>query len=126
MKQSYRQSTRLAPWERTIVRKVIRQFRLLRNLPPVTALNPDPVMRLLSVRWSPETAHYVIDVRRALAYAVTHRPDRHQLIDSWALLVAKGDFRVGMVEARLIRLLAPIFRDRQFDPALYFRASRRW
>ena len=125
MQQCVAESLRLAPWQRTLVRKVINQYRRFVSVPPVSASDMNPMIGVRSLRWSPIISDYVIDVDRAVNQVVTTRPDRRELVEAWTRLV-NHDSRIGPAEAMLFRLLAPVFRDRELDPSAYFRPRRRW
>lgn len=124
MSSESRESVRLANWQRRLFRKVVDTYLEKRTLQPVVASNVDPTPGAQSHRWSPGTAHFVIDVQHALRDAIKDQTDRKELSAAWARLLV-DESHIGLKEARLIGLVAPLMKARQLDPALYFGGPKR-
>jgi hypothetical protein len=113
-------------WEeqRRLVMVVIAAYRAVQTLEPVIAFNADPDSRSRSNRWSPDSAHYKVDVentvRRIIEAKAGH--ERPALWTAWANLL-KDDGQLGNVEQRLIRLLSGSMYRKQLHPGLYFRPN---
>jgi hypothetical protein len=116
-------SERLIRWQLRLVRKVARAYVRFRFLEPVVSQNPDDTPGKRSIRWTPESAHYVIDVRNALIDAVEDQPDRKELIAAWIQILI-DDSTIRAQESRLIGLLAPILSERKLDPMIALRKIR--
>lgn len=115
--------SRVSPWKRELVTKVIRCYRDLRNLPEITAINIDPTPGSQSKKKSANSIHYTVDVRNSLAAAIEGQSDRPELIKAWTRLLADENV-IDPIQARLIDLLAPILRTREIEPWLYFAGTR--
>ncbi len=123
-KQSKPPTERLIPWQLHLVKKVAKAFHRLRFLEPVVSQNLDDSPGSRSIRWTPESAHYVVDVRNALARAIEDQPDRKALIAAWVRILA-DDSTIRTQESRIIGLLAPVLSDRELDPMTALRHIKR-
>jgi hypothetical protein len=114
----------LKPGERKLVTKVTECYQKMRYLPPVVSQNLDDLPGAQSMKWTPSSCHFVVDVRNALQFAIANQPDRPELIKAWTRLLLDST-QIGESEVRLIRLLAPVLRDRNLEPWSYFTGRRR-
>jgi hypothetical protein len=114
------ESPRLKHWELKLVRSVARAYARMRCLPTMIAQNVDDSPGARSMRWNPDSAHFVIDTQKALTAVLENQPDRLALIKAWARIVI-DDSVIRETESRLISLVAPVFQARGLDPAIYFR-----
>jgi hypothetical protein len=104
-------------WECRLVRDVVKAYGLIKELPVLGAVNPDPSPVTHARRWSPDSAHFCIDVDHAVRDACNgdfelQAPWKHLLVDE--TVIRKAD-------AKLIRRLARLLEARGLHPAKYFR-----
>jgi hypothetical protein len=104
-------------WECRLVRDVVKAYRLVRELPVLGAVNPDPAPVTHSRRWSPDSCHFVIDVERCVRDACN---GDSELQASWGHLL-ENDTTISKADAKLIRRLARLLEARGLHPAKYFR-----
>lgn len=111
--------------QRRLVGLVVAAYRAVKDLPCIAALNPDPTSRGNSNRWSPDSAHYAVDVENTVRRVIESKPEaeRTALAKAWAALLS-DDAKIGKEEQRLIRLLAGPMYTKQLHPGLYFRTNR--
>jgi|GEM_PF-3468027 len=116
-----------ARWQeqRCLVGLVAAAYRAVNSLPPTIAMNHDEQARNRSSRWSPDTAHYGIDVQNTVQRVIEAKPEdeRGELWAAWEALL-KDDTKLGNAEQKLIRLLAGPFFTKKLHPRLYFRSNR--
>lgn len=116
---------RLLPGQRRFMERLLDCFRRCKYSEPVTAFNCDPLA--VSTKWSPLTAHLVIDVERAVEAVIKRQPNAKELRDSWEQLV-RNEERIGPLrpaEILLIRVLVPCLEARGVSPETYFRKTWR-
>jgi hypothetical protein len=115
---------RLKPGELKLVRAVAKCYLQMKLLPPLTAQNLDETPGARSQKWTPNAAHFVIDVRHALESILVNRPDASELVQAWVNILADGD-TIRESGVTLIGLLAPVIAARGLEPWGYFRQIRR-
>jgi hypothetical protein len=109
--------------DRELVTAVAQVYKQFRTLPPIAAINPDPNPASRSIRWSSDTAHFTVDVERALQFAMENKPDANILKDAWKQLQSDPSI-TNKDAARLIRILAPVLDRRGLHPRSYFRPNK--
>jgi hypothetical protein len=117
-----RERTRLR--QLRLVRKVAECYQSLQYAMPLTASNPDPSPGARSLRWTPNTTHFIIDVEHAVRDATANQLDALELRAAWAQIIDDPS-TIRESELKLIRLLAPILERRELEPYKYFRRIRR-
>lgn len=109
--------------DRELVTAVAQVYKQFRTLPPIAAINPDPHPASRSIRWSPDTAAFIIDVEKALQFAMENKLDANTLKNAWKQLQTDPS-TINKDAARLIRILAPVLGRRGLHPRSYFRQNR--
>ena len=95
----------------------------MQYLQPTAASTIDDAPGSHSQKWTPESAHYKIDVSHAVRDALANRQDAQELNAAWVRLQDDSSI-IRETEITLIRLVAPILKERGLEPALYFRKIR--
>jgi hypothetical protein len=95
----------------------------MKYLPGVVSQNLDDSPDARSMKWTPDSANFVIDVRKALTVALENQPDVRGLAQAWARILADQS-TIRETESRLVALVAPVFLARSLEPNLYFRKAR--
>jgi len=109
--------------DRELVAAVAQVYKQFRMLPPVSAINFDSSPTSRSLKWSPETAHFIIDIEKALQFALDNKADVDALSNAWRRL--QTDITIIDKDcARLIRLLAPVLHRRGLHPRRYFKPNK--
>lgn len=107
-----------------LVRKVIEGYLAVLFLEPLVAFEYEETRRG-SKKWSPDSAHYSIDVSNTVRRVIEAKPesDRPELWTAWDNLLADPDGKLGKTGERLVKLLAGPFYTKKLHPALYFRPN---
>jgi hypothetical protein len=114
---------RLVPWQLRLVRKVAECYWAMQYLQPTVASTIDDAPGVRSPKWTPESSHYKVDVSHAVRDAIANRQDVQELNAAWERL-QNDSSTIRETEATLIRLVAPIFEERELEPWKYFRVVR--
>jgi hypothetical protein len=109
--------------QRRLVVLVIAAYRAVQTLEPVIAFNPDPESRSRTNRWSPDSAHYKVDVENTIRRVIEAKPEseRQALWAAWTNLLTDDDGKIGKDEQRLVRLLSGPAYTKKLHPGMYFR-----
>ena len=120
-----RSAQRVAGHQKKLVVLVTRWYKKARYQQPVVCSNLDPEPGKQSYRWSDNSCHFTLDVRRAVARAVENHSDRGVLVNAWARLVRDIDDedneKLDETQLTLVKLLAPAFKP--LHPGAYFKRS---
>jgi len=113
--------------QRRLVMLVIAAYRAVQDLQPVIAFDPDPESRSRTNRWSPDSAHYAVDVENTIRRVIEAKPESEHpaLWAAWRNLLSDDEGKLGKAEQRLIHLLAGPMYTKKLHPGLYFRPSIR-
>lgn len=109
--------------QRRLVGICVAAYRAVKDLPAIGAFNPDIQSR--SPRWTPESAHYAIDIENTVRRVIGSKPTevQEELWVAWESLLT-GDAKIGRSEQKLVRALAPILFHKKMHPSDYFRPNR--
>jgi hypothetical protein len=113
----------LEQWRRALVVTVARTYMAAKELPVMCASNYDPTPITRSRKWTPQSCEFVCDVENAVRRVLENKPDADELVNAWERLQDDSN-PIGKREARVIKLLAPIFETRELHPTQYFRRVR--
>lgn len=119
-----RDGTRLIPWQRRLVLKVVQVYAELRFAEPIVSSNPDPSPGTRSQKWTPDGCHYRVDIEHAIRDAIANQPDKNELRAAWERLQEDAS-TIREDATKLIHLLAPIIDKRGLEPHDYFTRVRR-
>jgi hypothetical protein len=92
-------------------------------LPVAGAFNPDVQSR--SPKWTPDSAHYAIDIENTVRRVIESKPEpeRPDLWRAWESLLT-DDAKISKASEKLIKALAPKLYRNELHPGLYFRPNK--
>lgn len=126
VRKTGRRTNAAGRWEEQsrLVKLVVTAYRAVKELPPLVAMNCDLSPQSRSCRWSPDSAHYGIDIENTVRRVIQAKSEaeRPTLWTAWKNLLVDPD-RIGKDEQRLIRLLAGPLYTKKLHPGLYFRRN---
>jgi len=124
-RQTYSSAAERWAEQRRLVVLVVAAFRAVKDLSPVIAFNPDPDSGSNTNRWSPDSAHYAVDVENTVRRVIESKPEteRLALVKAWEALLS-DDGKLDKDEQNLIRLLSGPMYAKRLHPGLYFRVNR--
>jgi hypothetical protein len=111
-------------FQQELFNAVIRAYRAIRASHPLAASQPDPDSQP-NKRLTFSGVEFVVDVENATSFALKGRPNQTALQRVWFQLVTEDDDEDAELARHVITLTSEVYRQRDLDPALYFRTIRR-
>ena len=96
-------------------------YKRVKNYPALCAVDPDPDSTSRSIKWTPQFAHFIVDVENAVSEALKEFPE---LQSAFFALVA-GETVPEAIAQQVFSRCGRFFKSRKLDPGHYFRPMQR-